>query len=1099
MTALILVVDDLEPNVKLLEAKLAAEYYDIITASDGYKAIEMAKQHSPDLILLDVMMPGMDGFTACRQLKSMPETAHIPVVMVTALSEPSDRVQGLQSGADDFLTKPINDVQLLARVRSLLRMKQLIDELRLRGQTSSEIGEVTGINLTELGNIHGSNILLVDDDVVEGRNIIARLEAEGLKVSQATSAAEATQLAGQVTFDLTLISTQLMDSDGLRLCSQFRSQEITRHIPQIIMVDEHDTKHLVKGLEMGVNDYLMSPVDVSEMACRVRTNIRRKKYQDALKASYQQTVTMAIKDNLTGIYNRHYLEAHLKNLAASSLDKAKPLSALMMDMDYFKSVNDGFGHDVGDEILRQLAQRISSQLRASDMVARFGGEEFVVVLPGAPLHIAREVAERIRITVESTPFAISHPQGQLFKTVSIGTCMLEHYAGAPEGLVDELIKGADEALYKAKHNGRNRVIVAGLPDDQQPAPGTTPTPSQPGNIGSMPTTPAAPIAQAAPQTEVSPMQSPSPTPQDTAALPPATMATPFAEQPAPPPVEPASFIPPQTPIPTAIDPFAHTAPAPIVAATPAIEPLAPFTPATEAPPPPPAGAEMPFAAPLAQAAPQTEASAMQFPSPDLEDTAVPPPTTMATFSPPQSPIPTIQTAPALGIIQQDTAENQAVFAPAQPAAPAPAFNPPIEQSTEPSSLAPSFAAPLEAPSSFTPSAPAPSMEAPSLNLSAPAMATDPFAPPSGMTETPSEIAEAIATIAPVPNPFADTPSPSLSFAPSFAVQNSATAAASPASEAPSLTPAAPSASDALDPSIPEPPQPPAMAFGSLPAEAPSPSFGFGHMPEPTAALPVPSPFEAAPAMSSVPKPASPLSPFGQPLQESTYAEPSSAVETSGLSAQDIETLMAQPAETSPVAASIQAGYPAPTAAEPQSAAPESFGTTAFSPPAGDAPPTPPTTFHFGEPAAVPHSFAPAAAHPFEQAPAPAYHHETAPPAAAPPAAPPAADAVSVSMPAIPEEQPKTRLSSLRPRGSKPLGNSPSVSGGGLGEMLGNFLPFLKKKKADEPTGETEDSSSGGNFDYTRVSQPRTDTSHEGDPSGETRSSFGRKNFGGDSW
>src|SRR5579872_1032024 len=145
MTARILVVDDIEANVRLLEAKLTAEYYDVITASDGPTALEMAASEHPDIVLLDVMMPGMDGFEVCRRLKEDPITRHIPVVLVTALDGRADRIAGLEAGADEFLTKPIDDVVLFARVRSLTRLKLVIDELREREASGRRMGVIGGV------------------------------------------------------------------------------------------------------------------------------------------------------------------------------------------------------------------------------------------------------------------------------------------------------------------------------------------------------------------------------------------------------------------------------------------------------------------------------------------------------------------------------------------------------------------------------------------------------------------------------------------------------------------------------------------------------------------------------------------------------------------------------------------------------------------------------------------------------------------------------------------------------------------------------------------------------------------------------------------
>ncbi len=140
MTARILVVDDIPANLKLLEARLIAEYFDVLTADDGYKCLDICAKTSVDVILLDIMMPGIDGFEVCERLKANPRTAHIPVVMVTALDQASDRVRGLKAGADDFLTKPVNDLQLMARVKSLVRLKMLNDELRLRAETARSVG-----------------------------------------------------------------------------------------------------------------------------------------------------------------------------------------------------------------------------------------------------------------------------------------------------------------------------------------------------------------------------------------------------------------------------------------------------------------------------------------------------------------------------------------------------------------------------------------------------------------------------------------------------------------------------------------------------------------------------------------------------------------------------------------------------------------------------------------------------------------------------------------------------------------------------------------------------------------------------------------------
>jgi two-component system cell cycle response regulator len=454
MTAQILVVDDVAANVKLLEAKLISDYYEVITASDGFEAIEQAKAHKPDLILLDVMMPGMDGFETCQRLKADPELSHIPVVMVTALSEKTDRLKGLEAGADDFITKPINDSAMFARVKSLIRIKTLLDELRLRDTTGMQMGVDTNENNSFVADVAGAKVLLVDDDSVQSKQILSKLD-ETYKTQLIEDPEKALQVAKEGAFDAIIISTFLADMDGLRLASHLKTQEETRNVPILVFVDEDEHHVMLKALEMGINDYLTAPVDKNEMAVRVRTQLRRKRYQDALKSQYQKSVSMALTDGLTGLYNRHYLNVHLGNMVKQSLKNERKFALMIMDMDHFKSVNDTYGHDAGDMVLKQLAGLITNAARATDLAARFGGEEFVVLMPETSEEASLGAANRMREMVERTPFSVGNNK-TINLTISIGIANLIKTGDSAENL----IKRADEALYEAKHSGRNRVKAA---------------------------------------------------------------------------------------------------------------------------------------------------------------------------------------------------------------------------------------------------------------------------------------------------------------------------------------------------------------------------------------------------------------------------------------------------------------------------------------------------------------------------------------------------------------------------------------------------------------------------------------------------------------
>ena len=455
MSARILVVDDIPANVKLLEARLSAEYFDVITASNGAQALEICARSECDLILLDVMMPDMDGFEVCRRLKANPKTHFIPVVMVTALDSPSDRVRGLEAGADDFLTKPVADAVLVARVRSLTRLKMMTDELRMRALTSLEIGIQAPERSAVADEGIGGRILLVDDRPSSYERLAPLLAAEHT-VDVEPNPTEALFHAAEGNYDLLIVSLSLENFDGLRLCSQARSLERTRQIPILAIADIDNNPRLLRGLEIGVNDYLTRPVDKNELLARARTQVRRRRYTDQLRDNVQHSIEAAITDGLTGLHNRRYMESHLQSLAEQAAARSKPLALMILDIDFFKSINDTYGHDCGDDVLREFAVRIRKSIRGIDLACRYGGEEFVIVMPETDMHVAGMVAERLRRSIAGEPFSIDRGNKRIEVTISIGLATLEK-KGEP---IADVLERADVALYRAKHDGRNRVVSA---------------------------------------------------------------------------------------------------------------------------------------------------------------------------------------------------------------------------------------------------------------------------------------------------------------------------------------------------------------------------------------------------------------------------------------------------------------------------------------------------------------------------------------------------------------------------------------------------------------------------------------------------------------
>ncbi|MDX6805171.1 PleD family two-component system response regulator [Terrihabitans rhizophilus] len=451
MPARILVVDDVLPNVRLLEARLTAEYFEVVTAMSGQEALDACARSAFDLVLLDVMMPGMDGFEVCRRLKADPSTCYIPVVIITALDQAVDKVAGLEAGADDFLTKPVSELALMARVRSLTRIKQMTDELRMRAKSGLQIGLSNSVLDAVLDDGLGGRILIVDDRASSYERMQLALSINH-HVEVETSPQEALFRSAEGAYDLVIVSLSLQGFDALRLCSQMRSLERTRHLPILAVVEPDDNLRVMRGLDLGINDFLSRPVDRNELVARTLTQIRRHRYTQRLRSKYQMSLQWAVTDPLTGMHNRRYMETHLETLLDQDQDRPRPLSVIMVDIDHFKSINDRYGHDRGDDVLRGFGERVRQSVRSVDLACRYGGEEFIILMPDADIGVAQAVGERLRRRMESEPFGDGADE-PISVTISVGIT-----ASQPNDSPAAIMKRADLALYRAKSDGRNRVV-----------------------------------------------------------------------------------------------------------------------------------------------------------------------------------------------------------------------------------------------------------------------------------------------------------------------------------------------------------------------------------------------------------------------------------------------------------------------------------------------------------------------------------------------------------------------------------------------------------------------------------------------------------------
>ncbi len=453
MSGRILIVDDVAPNRRLLAARLEAEYFDVLTAADGHEALRAAQMESPDLILLDVMMPGIDGLETCRRLKAMPATRHIPVVLVTALDAAESRLAGLVAGADEFLTKPVDDVILLARVHSLLRLKHVLDDLRARRDSGAAMGVVDEQidDETLLADVDADlDLLILGDDSVTTQRLVDRLTSTR-RPRFCSDPRQAIDEARR-TRDLVILDLTARSFDGMRLAARLRADERARQTPILAIIDPDDRYGVARALELGVNDVVAAPIDLQELQARLRTQVRRKRYSDYLRDVLDQGVELALTDQLTGLANRRVLDTRLPSEIDRAAETTSALAMLVIDLDHFKSINDTHGHDVGDKVLERFAGVLRDEVRAIDVACRQGGEEFAVIMPGADLDLGRAAAERLRARIESEVF-----DKELRITVSVGVSGFE-----PGDTAERLLKRADRALYAAKQRGRNKVVTARL-------------------------------------------------------------------------------------------------------------------------------------------------------------------------------------------------------------------------------------------------------------------------------------------------------------------------------------------------------------------------------------------------------------------------------------------------------------------------------------------------------------------------------------------------------------------------------------------------------------------------------------------------------------
>lgn len=309
-----------------------------------------------------------------------------------------------------------------------------------------------------MSGLDALRLLVVEDDSTQRALLEQLLQLSGYLVDTAITGEEALAKLTKGTYQILLTDWELPGMDGATLCRRVREANLPSYLYILMLTANTSTAHVVAGLDAGADDYLCKPASEAELIARLNSGRRVVCLEQSLREANTRIQQLSITDALVGTFNRRYLGEQLELEFKRALRHNRPLALALADLDHFKKINDQYGHQVGDEVLRAFVERARTSIRpSSDWIARYGGEEFVVVLPESDLSIGAAVAERIRAACAQRPLETS--AGAVPVTVSFGVAVLDHSAPAAAA-IERLLRAADAALYRSKRAGRNRVTPA---------------------------------------------------------------------------------------------------------------------------------------------------------------------------------------------------------------------------------------------------------------------------------------------------------------------------------------------------------------------------------------------------------------------------------------------------------------------------------------------------------------------------------------------------------------------------------------------------------------------------------------------------------------
>ncbi|MEM9967258.1 MAG: diguanylate cyclase [Pseudomonadota bacterium] len=456
----ILIVDAIATNRIMLKVKLGTAFYTVVQAATVAEGVDLAGAHLPNLVITALSLPDGDAADLSKHLQGTSHTARIPVMAIANHPVEEKRIKALKAGVQDVLSKPIDDTLLLSRVRSLIRAHSADLEWQLREDTSRALGFSE-----ETSDFSGKpHCVLVSKDrqslLVFARQLKKALSAELTLASTADLLSQAPVDALADVYVLMPPADPIAAQEDLHLLSALKTSPQTQHAGVLVLQRQPNPALGAHALDLGADDLMSDGFDATELALRITSVIRRKKMAAQLRATVRTGLQAAVFDPLTGLYNRRYAMPHLDRIVDHARNAHRSFAVLVADLDYFKRVNDAYGHASGDAVLIEVANRLRRILRSSDMVARIGGEEFMIVMPSTQEVEAKKVALRICQEISSVPFSVPGSLKPITVTTSIGMAISRLLGDeAVSETATAMLARADKALYAAKGKGRNQVTL----------------------------------------------------------------------------------------------------------------------------------------------------------------------------------------------------------------------------------------------------------------------------------------------------------------------------------------------------------------------------------------------------------------------------------------------------------------------------------------------------------------------------------------------------------------------------------------------------------------------------------------------------------------